>query len=550
MHIYLDSPANPTCTIRRWRFAAIALGMVAALFAFSAVASSTATYDTVPVAHAPISASSTVPPNIMLVLDDSGSMLWDYMPDWKYLASRDENDVINANDNGLYYNPAITYLSPPRADSTAGRPHRYKNQTDITHVPNDGFAADVGHTLDYSTPLHEEDLTSYLGEDNYQSQHLDFSVEIRAMDPDGPKAKHPVHGCNKWKSRKVCHYFQYATGPVFHSKIHYVASPAQGCMDLNASTTPTCVTASTMGNGTNGAPAGVTVGQNIANWFAYYHTRLLTAKSSMMLAFAHMDKAYRFGYISIGTYPSSTVGLAPFGDGIGGSRKDEFWKWIANMATGNQGTPLRGALNFVGQFYMGDAPWKTMSSDPDVAKKHSEKMLTCRQSYVILTTDGFWQGDSPLRSGDNEDGSEGPTIKGPNGQSYTYHPRPPYSDPYSDTLADVAMKYWKTDLRPGMANEVPTSVADPAFWQHMVTFTIGFGFTPHDAADKPIPMDQVFSWARGETGAIKNFRWPKPAKNSINNIADLAHAAVNGHGGFYSASNPEKITVKNTCQLR
>src|SRR3546814_20025962 len=32
---------------------------------------------------------------------------------------------------------------------------------------------------------------------------------------------------------------------------------------------------------------------------------------------------------------------------------------------------------------------------------------------------------------------------------------------YSDTLADVAMKYWQTDLRGATDNEVPTSTADP-----------------------------------------------------------------------------------------
>src|SRR5581483_4207687 len=48
----------------------------------------------------------------------------------------------------------------------------------------------------------------------------------------------------------------------------------------------------------------------------------------------------------------------------------------------------------------------------------------------------------------------------------------------------------------------------------------------------------IFSWANGGQ-AIPSFSWPTPASNSINNIADLAHAAVNGHGGFYSAGSPE-----------
>jgi type IV pilus assembly protein PilY1 len=103
------------------------------------------------------------------------------------------------------------------------------------------------------------------------------------------------------------------------------------------------------------------------------------------------------------------------------------------------------------------------------------------------------------------------------------------------------MKYWKSDLRSDMLNEVPTSTADPAFWQHMTTFTLGLGFTPTGITPSTATVDNIFTWANGGT-AISNFAWPKPASNSINNIADLAHAAVNGHGGFYSATSPQAFT--------
>src|SRR3546814_10846630 len=81
----------------------------------------------------------------------------------------------------------------------------------------------------------------------------------------------------------------------------------------------------------------------------------------------------------------------------------------------------------------------------------------------------------------------------------------------------------------------------------MTTFTLGLGFEPLYAdQETPIPMDDVFNWAQGGD-AIDSFAWPQPAGSggsggSINNIADLAHAAVNGHGGFYSAKTPEAFT--------
>ena len=174
-----------------------------------------------------------------------------------------------------------------------------------------------------------------------------------------------------------------------------------------------------------------------------------------------------------------------------------------------------------------------MSSDPSSVSSTTE--IACRQSYTILTTDGFW--NENFTGPGNADGSTGTTVTGPNGQSYAYSPSDPYQDSFSDTLADVAMKYWETDLRPATVNEVPPSTEDPAFWQHMTTFTMGLGFTPIGISPSGTTIPQIFSWANGGT-AINNFSWPKPAPNSIYNIADLAHAGVNGHGGFYSATSP------------
>ncbi|TAJ52127.1 MAG: hypothetical protein EPN60_15575 [Nevskiaceae bacterium] len=130
------------------------------------------------------------------------------------------------------------------------------------------------------------------------------------------------------------------------------------------------------------------------------------------------------------------------------------------------------------------------------------------------------------------------TQTGANGQSYTYTAGPPYADSYSNTLADSAMYYWLTDLRPNSDNKVPTSTEDPAFWQHMTTFTLGIGFEPTGISPSGTTVPQIFSWANGGT-PIDNFAWPQPTANSVNNIADLAHAAVNGHGGFYSATSPD-----------
>ena len=529
---------------------------------------------TVPVDQAPLIIQKSLPPNITLMLDDSGSMAWNFMPDWSYLKNNTNNDaVINAGNNGVYYNPAVTYMPPPMANGTSF----YPAATGLTSAWINGFS----NTL---TPV---DLTNYDGRYEYYNcgggvcsgSAVKFSTSNTVTTSSSATYSNVTQSqCdnyykgqsgatnesftlnNKNTTLGTCvisysqsatyNYFQYSTGaPAGPYTVNYVA--ASDCGGKS-----NCVLASD----TSGlaAPAGVAAGQNIANWFSYYHTRILMAKSGLMKSFADVDQNFRVGFGSIDggdsgnnnykNLPSSRYGysdsynggtnyiaqVTPFGDGSNtGDQRNALWNW-ASAVKASGGTPLRQALDAVGQYYQSSQPWQVMSSDPVPAGTTTE--LACRQSYTILTTDGFWN-DSFTGPG-NADGKDGTTVTGANGQKYTYKAAAPYSDSYSNTLADVAMKYWQTDLRTNTSNEVPTSSEDPAFWQHMTTFTLGLGFMPSGISPSGTTVPQIFSWANGGT-AISNFSWPQPASNSIYNIADLAHAAVNGHGGFYSATSPE-----------
>src|SRR5699024_9468074 len=90
------------------------------------------------------------------------------------------------------------------------------------------------------------------------------------------------------------------------STYHYVATTSQGCHINN------CVTE----DDTSGkaAPKGIRAGTNIANWFAYYHTRMLMAKSSLMLAFSTLSPNYRLGFGSIN---NTNTGNMPSGSYTG-----------------------------------------------------------------------------------------------------------------------------------------------------------------------------------------------------------------------------------------
>ncbi len=503
----------------------------------------------VPVDQQPLVIKKPQASNIVLMLDDSGSMGWDFMPDYYFINNNWNNDAwIDSSNNGVYYNPNVLYVPPPRADGTY-----YPNANGLTSAWSDGF---------HGTGV--QDLTLYTG------WIYSYSVQKSVPSAGGTSVtktynnfsnsdcKDEVHnlidyGYNviSWTyqagvcsityqtsgSYRTVGFFQYSTGPAAGPyTVYYVTANAADCQYAPAPTR--CVGQSDTSGAS--APAGVAVGQNIANWFAYYHTRILMAKSGLMEAFSGINPDFRIGFGSIngrnnGALPSPTASyngrtiaeVQKFGDGTAGTQKAAFWRWLVGVYPSG-GTPLRVSLDAVGKYYQSAQPWQTSSTD--------QTELACRQSYTILTTDGFWNGWSPGVG--NTDGANGSTIKGVNGQSYTYTAAAPYADNQSDTLADVAMYYWMNDLRTNVANEVVPNAEDPAFWQHMTTFTMGLGFTPQNISPSGTTIDQIFNWARGGT-PISGFSWPVPTWNSINNIADLAHAGVDGHGGFYSAKNPQ-----------
>jgi len=606
---------NPRHLTGPARFIVTVISLVAGLGSYGAlVTPAVAATTPVPIGQQPLNIPPPIPPDITLMLDDSGSMNADYMPDYGYLASQTNDAMINASNNGVYYNPSVTYTSPPNPDGTS-----YPNQADMTAVPPNGISNTLPSAV--KAPYGPVDLTNYNGQyecdhsqqcglntDGSPKGHVYFSASVVGStaatfsqdEPSGsactavynstPNAfggttfnnggDQTVTGNCTFQYHPTNHYFQYSTGPATAPVVHYVASASQGCGGLNATTTPTCVLATAAGDGTNGAPAGkdsagnsITVGENIANWFAYYHTRILMAKSGLMTAFADLNPGFRVGFGSINgndaalisTFPNpysfSTAtqpnnylaGVAPFGKSsdpstTAGIARFNFWNWIKSESAWNN-TPLRQSLDAVGQYYQTTTPWSWMASDPGYSTRGSAGNIACRQAYTILTTDGFWNSDYSSSATAGASDTAGPTFTPPSGQTYKgYTPADPFQGggvSGGSSLADVAMYYWNHDLQ-GLGNEVVPNAQDPAYWQHMVTFTIGLGFTPTGITPAGTTTQQIFNWANDGGGAtskfaISGFVWPTPSSDSINNIADLEHAGVNGHGGFFSATDPQSF---------
>ncbi len=272
---------------------------------------------------------------------------------------------------------------------------------------------------------------------------------------------------------------------------------------------------------------------NFANWFQYYRSRLLLAQAAIPEAFGTMENKFRFGWGRIHKGSSTIDGVATHvvEQGVRDftpTHKVSFFNWIRNQ-TLSGGTPLRQAVYGVGQYFErtdNGGPW---SDDPATLSAQPHK--TCRRSYQLLVTDGYWNDTgAPLTMPTlgNVDNTAGSNIVGAGGRNYTYSPARPYMDSESNTLADVAMHFWKRDLRGGASgidNKVQPTADDPSFWQAMTLFTVSLGLRGQLNPETDLPA---------LTAGTKSWGTDK--------IDDLWHAAVNTRGDYFTARNPGELT--------
>ena len=280
--------------------------------------------------------------------------------------------------------------------------------------------------------------------------------------------------------------------------------------------------------------------KNFLTWQLYYSTRLDAAKAGIGRAFYELNDKVRVGYGSInsGSRTVDSVATATIYKGVRkftGTARSDFFNWLYAV-NANGYTPLRRAMDDVGKYF--ERP--TNSSSPwadNPGQSTYGEFKTCRQSYHILMTDGYWNSSQASTTDatanvDNADGSYITNDSG--GAQIKFKAEPPYRDSSSNVLADVAAYYWKRDLQPNIKNKVPASTDDPAYWQHMVNFTVSYGLngqlTYSDATFAQLKAGTL-SWPTISSG---EFGSEIPKK-----IDDLWHAAVNSRGGFYNANDPQ-----------
>ncbi|WP_343589910.1 PilC/PilY family type IV pilus protein [Paracidovorax wautersii] len=295
-----------------------------------------------------------------------------------------------------------------------------------------------------------------------------------------------------------------------------------------------------------------------------------------------------------------------------GTHKANFSAWVANLSADGS-TPTHSMMWNAGEYMKttgADSPW---NATPGVA---DNAPLTCRRAYNITLTDGGWNfsydyiddafkagmrlrsatDTSPFQNADGRDRNlpDGTQYLASSPQSQVYQDslpnqvrytttgtrRRPIYTPYAyPSLADMAFLYWSTDLQPNISNEVAPKIKktgsetftsgnksatldeywnpknDPAKWQHLVQYSIGYGTTASNFA-KNTPTSPQFTggtfgmYDSGFSDLVTGkTAWDDVTSPTADDDYDdyrpqeMWHVAINSRGKFYPVAGGDLTRV-------
>jgi type IV pilus assembly protein PilY1 len=457
------------------------------------------------------------PANIMLVLDDSGSMNFDIL--------------VREGYDGSFPNPAnspgqrgFCYLFDDLGDNVYGS----------SSLPS-WYAGSEGRKY-WKSQWHAVNVMYYNPRVTYRPWPSYGSTTFRNADKDKPKSHPAVNNGSLMDLQGTSFTLDGVNVP--HSHYFCLSSIAKKVYLVvldKASSSIRYYSVMVTGSGLaekasalsqDGAPpSDVITGrtyeeerQNFANWFTYHRRREFIAKSAIANVIQTLADV-RVGIYGINRRIVSP--LEPIRVTRGASVVDNTGVLLDKLYPyqSEGGTPLKEGLDTVGRYYKENTGALGGSSGP---KPYGDQGpgAACQQSFAVVITDGYYTDLShkPPDIG-NADGDDGE----------------PYADRYSGSLADLAMHYYETDLS-ALPDLVPASRFDRATHQHMATYAVAFGIS---GSLNPADYDDFLGHKR--TGQMVS--WPEvTADRSPQTIDDLWHATVNGRGKFLSASNPQELS--------
>lgn len=443
----------------------------------------------------PLILSTIVEPNVFFTLDDSGSMGWSPIVDATVAGVVMSADLPEIDGNSRrYYHPDWDNhddVVPPVALFPEAWVLKNSAVNKLYYNPNVTYAPWAG--------------VDALGNPLY----TDAVPTAAPQDPNNPTGI----------TTNLTATFNYADGngnvgtiylPTYYQ---WVDTDLNGVMSATPDTGTPVVIA-----------AGTAEMQNFANWFVYYRNREFTAKAGVGRVMSNAESV-RMGLsvFNAGHQVDAATMTVP-------ANKLALLNKFYNITSSGK-TPARTAMEAVGIMFDVDDT-SSLAASPILAQGAGGE---CQQNFNILMSDGYYNGPDPTwgtkRPKDSNntdistaldpsifDGDASQSVDGGN-----------YADSFSDTLADVAMHYYETDLASGISNLVPTRAGvDEASHQHLVTYTISFGLTGTLDSKTQKPTDAGFAWTDPTIGG--------PQK-----IDDMWHAAYNSRGKFLFAQSSAEL---------
>jgi len=572
-----------------------------------------------------------IPPNLLFILDDSGSMAETYLPEAVVTGTSTTGGATQINQdrhnfrygrasiqcNGLAYDPKGVYDLPLNADGTERAPGAtstaFNANVELTNIrfptPTALVDVKVGSSLVFNMavtapkagrPINEEwnkgpvkwygvgfpvtvyddnnktrwliaTVESWLPAVDYKTGNLTIKVlDISATDVDIGKVRlgdgFPpfVYFDYKGTEPRLNYTYDGKGVPLANTFMKECAGFVNDAAVKDKWSAPMVVKNVTEVVDGKTVPTAAT--QHFANWFHYYQNRMKMMKTVVTRAFRTIDTKFRVGFSVISAMtPGATdsadfVHMREFND----AQRTAFYNAVWNTPPSGT-TPLRAALSVAGRYY---ANAFKGDNTPDPVQ------YSCQRNYALLSTDGAWntqmedatekfgpyQIDGVTAIG-QQDGTADRPMRDATGGGGT--------GGQSNTLADVAMYYYLTDLRTEKlgnctgalgkdvcTNSVPPAGDDIATHQHLTTFSLSLGQNgtiPYQKGYKKYAPGDGSSYDKLVRGDVN---WPNPftGAGDINNttavkIDDLWHAAVNGRGEFFNGSDASSVAEGITNAL-
>ncbi len=478
----------------------------------------------------PLFLQQRVQPNIMLLLDNSGSM---------------EKEVIDSRTGDCPYACFLEFSSGPFAFDTFKKRRLCPGYNTLMFDPSKTYTPWVGEDEDgnpytnadvYNAPEYpylanpEDSCTSGIGASSSYTGQCNLTTD---MGPDGKGAYY-----YPWDDENGNGKYDFGECQLDDDDRIFVKD-----MDAEGQ-------------------------QNFANWFSYYRKREYVMKRALSEIIAQSQERVGMAVFNL-NWEDDALSSEQFGVEItdiddkslpiNAAAAENKRRLLTNLhrIVSDGGTPMRKTLAHAGRYFEGgkdDAENLSIGNNLfGFGLTNGSPILSaseggeCQQNFAILLSDGEWNGPSP-EVGNADANSDNPY----DGQSYT--------DNYSNTLADVAMHYYKGDLSdlPDKVTATPIFPAgskddNPA--QHLVTYTVAFGVSgtlQSSGSTACYPDNREESVEAQGWPEICNdpdhdglgSGWPEPVRNSSTAIDDMLHAAWNGRGQFLSATRPQELIKK------